>query len=120
MARQRPRRAPPIREAAFASLKVPLHPVPVSVDPTGGSEAWEASGRRKILQCDSRKTNARPARSSELSGGPSRRSVSMHADLVNYRSNRCDRIAHICEDETTTHPQPSIRRNLFRLAWPQC
>ena len=45
-------------------------------------------------------------------------SVSMHADLVNYHSSRCDRIRRICEDATTIRPEPSIRRNLFRLAWP--
>jgi hypothetical protein len=38
--------------------------------------------------------------------------------LVNYRSSQCDRIARICEDETTTRPKPSIRRNPFRLAQP--
>jgi hypothetical protein len=58
------RRAPPIREAAFASLKAPLRPVPVPVDPMDGNEEREASGRRRILQCDNRKTNARPAQSS--------------------------------------------------------
>jgi hypothetical protein len=42
----------------------------------------------------------------------------MHADLVNYHSSRCDRIQRICEDETTIRPEPSIRRNLARLAWP--
>jgi hypothetical protein len=41
----------------------------------------------------------------------------MRADSVNYRSSRCDRIARICEDETTIRPQPSIRRSLFRSAW---
>jgi hypothetical protein len=41
----------------------------------------------------------------------------MHADLVNYHSSRCDRIRRIYEDETTIRPQPSIRGNLFRLAW---
>jgi hypothetical protein len=60
----------PIREAAFASLKARPRPVPVPVDPMDGSEEREVSGRRRILQCDSRKTNARPARSSELSGDP--------------------------------------------------
>ena len=40
----------PIREAAFASLKGPLRPVPVPVDPTDGSEEREASDRRRILQ----------------------------------------------------------------------
>ena len=54
----------PIREAAFASLKGPLRPVPVPVDPTDGSEEREASDRRRILQYGSRKTNARLARSS--------------------------------------------------------
>jgi hypothetical protein len=42
----------------------------------------------------------------------------MHADLGNYRSSRCDHIQRICEDETTICPEPDIRRNLFRLAWP--
>jgi hypothetical protein len=42
----------------------------------------------------------------------------MRADLVNYRSSRCDRIGRIGEDETTIRPKPSIRRNLFRLALP--
>jgi hypothetical protein len=42
----------------------------------------------------------------------------MHADLVNYHSSRCDRIVRICEDATTIRPEPSIRRNLLRLAWP--
>ncbi len=42
----------------------------------------------------------------------------MHADLVSYRSNRCDRIARIFEDATTIRPRLSIRRNLFRSAWP--
>jgi len=41
----------------------------------------------------------------------------MHADLVNYRSSRYARIRRICEDATTIGPEPSIRRNLFRLAW---
>ena len=41
----------------------------------------------------------------------------MHADLVKYHSSLCNRIRRICEDETTTRPQPSIRRNQFRLAW---
>jgi hypothetical protein len=41
----------------------------------------------------------------------------MHADLVNYHSSRCARIGRICEDAATIRPQPSIRRNLFRLAW---
>jgi hypothetical protein len=35
----------PIREAAFASLKEPLRPVRVPVDPTDDSEEREASGR---------------------------------------------------------------------------
>ena len=55
---------PPIREAAFASLKAPLRPVRAPVDPTDASEGREASGRRRTLPYDSRKTNARPARSS--------------------------------------------------------
>ena len=42
----------------------------------------------------------------------------MHADLVKYHSSRCDRIRRICEDETTIRPEPRIRRNRFRLAWP--
>ncbi len=42
----------------------------------------------------------------------------MHADLVNYHSSRCDRIRHIYEDAATIHREPSIRRNLSRLAWP--
>jgi hypothetical protein len=40
--------------------------------------------------------------------------------LVNYHSSRCDRIGRICEDATTIRPEPSIRRNLFHLAWPLC
>jgi len=60
----------PIREAAFASLKAPLRPVRAPVGPTDASEGREASGRRRTLQYDSRKTNARPARSSWLSGDP--------------------------------------------------
>ena len=40
----------------------------------------------------------------------------MHADYVNYPSSRCGRIRRTCEDETTIHPELSIRRNLFRLA----
>ena len=40
----------------------------------------------------------------------------MHADLVNYRSSRCDRIRRTFEDETTIRPRLSIRRNLFRSA----
>ena len=55
---------PPIREAAFASLKAPLRPVRAPVDPTDASEGREASGRRRTLQYDSRKTIARLARSS--------------------------------------------------------
>jgi hypothetical protein len=47
--------------------------------------------------------------------GPWRRSVSMHADLVNYHSSRCDRIRRICEDETTICPGTGNRRILFRL-----
>jgi hypothetical protein len=54
---------PPIREAAFASLMAPLRPVPALVDPTDASGEREASGRRRILQYDNRKTTARPARS---------------------------------------------------------
>jgi uncharacterized membrane protein YdjX (TVP38/TMEM64 family) len=45
-------------------IVVTLRPVPVPVDPADASEGREASGRRRILQYDSRKTNARPARSS--------------------------------------------------------
>ena len=55
---------PPIREAAFASLKARLRQVRAPVDPMDASEGREASGRRRILQYDSRKTTARPARSS--------------------------------------------------------
>ena len=40
----------------------------------------------------------------------------MHADLVNCHSSRCDRVRRICEDATTTRPEPSIRRNLFHSA----
>ncbi len=39
------KKPPPIREAAFASLKAPLWPVPAPVDPTGAREGGEASGR---------------------------------------------------------------------------
>ena len=113
------KKPPPIREAAIASLKAPLRPVPVPVDPTDASEELQASGLRGILEYGSRKTSARPARSSELSGDPWRRSVSKRADLVNYRNSRCDRIGRIGEDETTICPRPCIRRNLFRLAWPR-
>jgi hypothetical protein len=60
----RSRRASSIRGAAFASLKAPLHPVPAPVDPTDASEERQASGRRRILEYGSRKTNARQARSS--------------------------------------------------------
>ena len=60
----RTKELPPIREAAFASLKAPLRPVRAPVDPTDASEGREASGRRRTLQYDSRKTTARPARSS--------------------------------------------------------
>jgi hypothetical protein len=38
-------KAVPIREAALASLKAPLRPVPAPVDPTDASEEREASGR---------------------------------------------------------------------------
>jgi hypothetical protein len=61
---QKTREPLPIREAAFASLKAPLRPVRAPVDPADASEGREASGRRRTLQCDSRKTIARPARSS--------------------------------------------------------
>jgi hypothetical protein len=108
----------PIREAASASLKAPLRPAPVPIGPADASEEREASVRRRIPQYDSRRTNARPARSSRLSGGRSRRDVSMHVDLVKYHSSRCDRIRHTCEDATTIRPEPSIRHNLFRLARP--
>ena len=40
----------------------------------------------------------------------------MRADLANYHSSRCDRIARIGEDETTIRPRLSIRRNLSRSA----
>ena len=59
-----------IREAAFASLRAPLQSVPAPIDPTDATEEHEASGRRKISLYDSRKTTARPARSSQLSGDP--------------------------------------------------
>jgi len=58
------KKLPPIREAAFASLMAPLRPVPALVDPTDASGEREASGRRRILQYDNRKTTARPAQSS--------------------------------------------------------
>jgi hypothetical protein len=58
------RRARPTREAAFASPKAPLRPVPVPVGLTDAREEREASGRRRILRFGSRKTTARPARSS--------------------------------------------------------
>jgi hypothetical protein len=38
------------------------------------------------------------------------------ADLANYRSSRCDRIARIGEDGTTICLQPGIRRSPCRLA----
>ena len=41
----RTKELPPIREAAFASLKAPLRPVPAPVDPTDASEERAASGR---------------------------------------------------------------------------
>ena len=41
----RAKKPPPIREAAFASLKAPLQPVRASVDPTDASEEGEAPGR---------------------------------------------------------------------------
>jgi hypothetical protein len=41
----RAKEPPPIREAAFASLKAPLRPVRAPVDPTDASEEREASGR---------------------------------------------------------------------------
>jgi hypothetical protein len=53
----------PIREAAFASLKAPLRPVPAPVDPTDESEGREASGQRTFLRYGGRKTTARQARS---------------------------------------------------------
>jgi hypothetical protein len=37
---------------------------------------------------------------------------------VNYHSSRYDRIRRICEDATTIHPGPGIRRSPFRSAWP--
>jgi len=110
--------SPPIREAAFASLKVPLRSVPAPVDPTDASEEREASGRRKTLEYDSRKTTARPVRNSQLSGDQWRQHVSTRADLVKYHSSRCDRIRRIFEDATTICREPSIRRNLFRSVWP--
>jgi hypothetical protein len=57
-------RAAPIREAAFASLKAPLRPGRAPVVPTDASEEREASGRQKSLPYGSRRTTARPARSS--------------------------------------------------------
>ena len=48
----------------YLQLKAPLRPVRAPVDLPDASEAPEASGRRKILWCDNRKTTARPARSS--------------------------------------------------------
>ena len=62
--RGRSRRARPIREAAFASLKAPLLPVPARVDLMDAREEDEALGRRRIPQCGSRKTSTCPARSS--------------------------------------------------------
>jgi len=56
-------KAGPIRELAFASLKAPLRPARASVDPMDAREEREASGRRRILLYDSRKTSARLARS---------------------------------------------------------
>jgi hypothetical protein len=41
----RTKELPPIREAAFASLKALLRPVQGPVDPTDDSEEHEASGR---------------------------------------------------------------------------
>jgi hypothetical protein len=41
----RTKELPPIREAAFASLKAPLRPVQGPVDPTDDSKEHEASGR---------------------------------------------------------------------------
>jgi len=54
----------PSRGAAFASLKARPQPAPAPADPTDGIEGPEASGLRKPLLSDSRKTIARPARSS--------------------------------------------------------
>jgi hypothetical protein len=61
---------PPIRGSAFASLKAPSRPVRAKVDPTDESEEREASGRRRIPPCDSRKTTARPleARDNRVTG----------------------------------------------------
>jgi hypothetical protein len=53
-----------ICEAAFASLKVPLRPVRVSVGLMDGNEVREDLGRRRIFLYDSRKTTAHRARSS--------------------------------------------------------
>jgi hypothetical protein len=54
----------PSRELALASLKAPLRPARAPVDPTDATEEREASGQRRIALYDSRKTIARPARSS--------------------------------------------------------
>jgi hypothetical protein len=37
---------------------------------------------------------------------------------VKHHSSQCDRIRRIGEDATTIRPAPSIRRSLFRSAWP--
>ena len=66
----RTKEPPPIREAAFASLGVPLRPVLAPVDPTDASEEREATGRRRIPLYDSRKTTARPARKLVIVGWP--------------------------------------------------
>jgi hypothetical protein len=55
---------PPIREAMFASLRAPLRRVLAPVDRADANEEREASDRRRAPLCDSRKTSARPARSS--------------------------------------------------------
>jgi hypothetical protein len=106
----------PIREAGFASSRARPRPVRAPADPTDASEDRKVSSRGRVAAYDSRKTTARPARNSRLSGGRWRRNVSMHADLASYRSSRCARIGRICEDEATIRPEPGTRHNLFRSA----
>ena len=48
--------ARPICEAALASLKAPLRPVPVPAGPTDVSEEREASAQRRILLYGNRRT----------------------------------------------------------------